>query len=210
MHDERTIACCKINQLRDCRSAESHSSISGCGTLSSTLKFNILGVLICSQLSSQFSRAQTARIQFTSEVTNVVGSVLSNVAVGTVITGQIGVVLAPLPPDVDASANIASYSCAGGRPGYVFQFNTGVETVTLNSTNAAGDRGVLSSIYLAQLGDPSDHVGFQEVPLLASRCIDADECVGECLYWECALFADDAIQCVAELGVSNHRFAFLI
>ena len=128
------------------------------------MKFTLSGVLLCSlllQLSTHVSRGQIARIQFTSEVTNVVGSLLSSVTVGSVITGQIDVVLAQLPPDVDANPDIASDSYAGGRPGYVFQFNTGVETVTLNSTNAAGDPGVLPAIYLAQLGDPSDHVGFQ-------------------------------------------------
>lgn len=127
------------------------------------MKSTIFGVLIsiALQFSIHVSHAQTARIQFTSEVTNVVGSLLSNVTAGTVITGQIDVVLTQLPPDVDASPDIASYSFAGGRPGYVFQFNTGTETITLNSTNAAGDPGVLPTIYLAQLADPSDHVGFQ-------------------------------------------------
>lgn len=128
------------------------------------MKFTLPGVLLCSlvlQLSTQVSRGQIARVQFTSEVTNVVGTLLSNVTIGTVITGQIDVVLAQLPPDVDAGTNIASYSYAGGRPGYIFQFSTGAETVTLNSTNAAGDPGVLPAIYLAELADPSDHVGFQ-------------------------------------------------
>jgi hypothetical protein len=121
-------------------------------------------LVICSialQVSTLVGYTQVVRVQFTGEVTNIVGSLLSNVTVGTVITGHVEVDLARLPADVDPNPDVANYSYSGGRAGYVFQFNTGDQTITYDSISAAGDPGVLPTIYVAQLGDPSDHIGFQ-------------------------------------------------
>jgi len=80
---------------------------------------------------------QLVHIRFTSEVTEDSGQLLPGVSVGSIITGKVDIDLAYFPHD-DAFEGLipdfALYSYSGqGRPGYIFQFDTGVQTFTLNS-----------------------------------------------------------------------------
>jgi hypothetical protein len=94
--------------------------------------------------------SQVVRIQFRSEVTEVTAPLLAGVTVGSIITGLVEVNLAHLPLDSypdDPSYSFHSYSLQG-IPGYIFQFDTGIQTFTLDSVNAAGGLGVVPAISL--------------------------------------------------------------
>jgi hypothetical protein len=111
--------------------------------------------------AASLARAQVVRIQFVSEVTNVVGSALSGVTAGSIITGQITVDLAGIPQDGDPAPSFGSYGYAHREPGYVFRFDTAAQTIIYDSTNAAIDGGTSPGLFLYQLGDPSHSLGVQ-------------------------------------------------
>jgi hypothetical protein len=95
------------------------------------------------------ARSQIVRIEFRSEVTSVNAPLLEGVTVGSVITGQVDVDLAHLPPDSEPSPSYSFHSYSlQGLPGYVFQFDTGIHTFTLDSVNAAGGLGIVPAISL--------------------------------------------------------------
>src|SRR4029453_16954950 len=94
--------------------------------------------------------AQIVRINFSSEVAEVSGPLLPGVGVGSIITGEVEVDLAKLPPDSypdDPSYSFHFYS-GMGLPGYIFRFNTGFQTYTLDSVNAATGLGIVPAISL--------------------------------------------------------------
>src|SRR5262245_9135189 len=77
---------------------------------------------------------QTVRVQFSSEVASISGTPLPAVTNGSVITGEITVDLAHLPPDVDPFDSRAEHSYGGhSLPGYIFQFTAGGQTYTFDS-----------------------------------------------------------------------------
>ena len=92
--------------------------------------------------------SQLVRIQFNSLVTQASGSPLAGVTVGSTITGQIQVNLATLPSDNNPLTWFGGYDYSGGLPGYTFQFDTGLETVTYDSVNAAGGGGLTPGFFL--------------------------------------------------------------
>ena len=90
-----------------------------------------------------------------------VGTPLSGVTTGSVITGEVAVDLAQLPPDDNPGSYGAEHNYSGGKPGYIFQFSTGQQTFTYNSINAAGDGGLTPGVFQFQRGDPSHFLNFQ-------------------------------------------------
>jgi len=91
--------------------------------------------------------AQVVRIQFTSEVTTVTGSLLPGVSVGSIITGQVQVDLTHLPPDSASDPQRSSFwYYGGGIPGYIFEFDAGSQHFTLDSSNAAEGLGIVPAI----------------------------------------------------------------
>jgi hypothetical protein len=98
--------------------------------------------------------SQRVNINFTSEVTQVSPGLLPGVAIGSVITGLIQVDLAHLPPDTAEAPERSSFWYSGlGIPGYVFQFETGLQTFSLDSVNAAADLGIAPAIDLIKAAD---------------------------------------------------------
>jgi hypothetical protein len=96
-------------------------------------------------------RAQVVQIDFTARVTQAVGSVPAGVSLGSTITGQVQVDLQYLPTPDDSASFYTGYYYGGGVPGYVIQFNTGVQTITLDSVNAANNAGATPGIFLYNL-----------------------------------------------------------
>ena len=98
--------------------------------------------------------SQRVNINFTSEVTQVSPGLLPGVAIGSVITGRVQVDLAHLPPDTAEAPERSSFWYSGlGIPGYVFQFETGLQTFSLDSVNAATGLGIVPAIDLIEGGD---------------------------------------------------------
>ena len=97
--------------------------------------------------------SQLVRLQFNSLVTQASGSPLAGVAVGSTITGQIQVNLATLPSDSNPLPWFGGYDYSGGVPGYTFQFDTGLQTVSYDSVNAAGDGGLTPGLFLQPAAD---------------------------------------------------------
>lgn len=91
--------------------------------------------------------SQRVNINFTSEVTQVSPGLLAGVAIGSVITGRVQVDLAHLPPDsAEAPEGFTFWYSGLGIPGYVFQFETGLQTFSLDSVNAATGLGIVPAI----------------------------------------------------------------
>ncbi|HMJ88721.1 MAG TPA: hypothetical protein VK530_02835 [Candidatus Acidoferrum sp.] len=108
------------------------------------------------------SQSQVVRIDFTSEVTNVVGSDLAGVMLGSIITGRVEVELPLLPVDSDEHPGIGQYSYVEqNRPGYRFQFGTGFQSIVFDSTNAATDGGLATGIFMYDEVGFHDHLGIQ-------------------------------------------------
>jgi len=98
--------------------------------------------------------SQVVRIQFSSEVTEVNSPLLTGVTVGSVITGQVEVDLAYLPPNSAFRSDYVFFNYSGaGLPGYIFEFDTGFETFRLDSVNAATGLGIVPGISLANHED---------------------------------------------------------
>lgn len=97
--------------------------------------------------------SQLVRLQFNSLVTQASGSPLAGVAVGTTITGHIEVNLATLPSDNNPLPWFGGYDYSGGVSGYTFQFDTGLETVSYDSVNAAADGGLTPGFFLQSAVD---------------------------------------------------------
>jgi len=77
------------------------------------------------------------------------GSVPISAGNGTVVSGQIFVDLAFLPAAYVPQPHVAFYTYAGsGRPGYVFQFTTGTETVVVDSRDSDITGGAASGIMM--------------------------------------------------------------
>ena len=97
--------------------------------------------------------SQLVRIQFQSLVTQTHGAPLAGAVVGGTITGEIVVNLTTLPADYVTETWFGGYDYSGGRPGYTFQFSTGLETVSYDSENAAGGGGLTPGLFLQQQAD---------------------------------------------------------
>ena len=97
--------------------------------------------------------AQLVRLQFNSLVTEISGSPLAGVTVGSTITGQIQVDLASLPSDNNPLPWFGGFDYSGGGPGYTFQFDTGFETISYDSVNAAGGAGLTPGLFLQSAPD---------------------------------------------------------
>ncbi len=108
--------------------------------------------------------SQIVRIEFTSQVFEVVGSPLVGVTVGSVITGHVEVDLASLPTDEDPWESVGLYpysSAEGGRPGFVMEFDTGFERISYDSINAANDPGITPGIFMHDEAGAHDWLGLQ-------------------------------------------------
>ena len=99
---------------------------------------------------------QTVRVQFSSQVESISGSPLPGVTNGSVITGEITVDLAHLPPD----STPGDYG-GRGMPGYVFQFTAGGQTYTFDSVDAAGGPGMAPGIFCRDSGPSLESLYFQ-------------------------------------------------
>jgi hypothetical protein len=98
--------------------------------------------------------SQRVNITFTSEVTQASAGLLPGVGVGSLVTGHVQVDLAHLPPDTAESPERSSFSYSGlGIPGYVFQFETGLQTFSLDSVNAAAGLGIVPAIDFIKADD---------------------------------------------------------
>lgn len=105
---------------------------------------------------------QTVRVQFSSQVASVSGTPLPGVTNGGVITAEISVDLAHLPPDSDPFDSRAEHGYGGrGLPGYIFQFTAGGQTYTFDSVNAAGGPGLAPGIFLHNFGPSLESLYFQ-------------------------------------------------
>jgi len=105
---------------------------------------------------------QTVRVQFSSEVASMSGALLSGVTTGSVITGEVTVDLAHLPPDVHTFDSVGEHSYGGhGLPGYIFQFTAGGQTYTFDSVNAASGPGMAPGFFLHDFGPSLESVYFQ-------------------------------------------------
>lgn len=79
---------------------------------------------------------------------------LEGITVGSVITGRVELDLAHLPSDMDPGPPGSSFwYYGGGIPGYIFQFNTDLQSFTLDSTDAAEGLGIVPAISLIKTGD---------------------------------------------------------
>jgi hypothetical protein len=105
--------------------------------------------------------SQIVRIEFSSQVTQVVGSPLEDVTVGSIITGHVEVDLARLPIDHDPWPGVGGYAYLGDQSGFTLQFDTGFQTITYNSINAARDGGTAPGIFLYDEAGNHDHLGLQ-------------------------------------------------
>ena len=106
--------------------------------------------------------SQIVRVDFTSEITQVVGDGLTGVQVGGIITGRVTVDLAYLPEDTDPWDSVGSYAVPSpATPGYTLAFDTGFEAVTFDSINAANDPGPTPGIFLFDGAGGRDWIGFQ-------------------------------------------------
>ncbi|MCI0745602.1 MAG: hypothetical protein L0Y58_09380 [Verrucomicrobia subdivision 3 bacterium] len=101
------------------------------------------------------------RIEFSSQVTQVEGSLLPGVTVGSTITGQVQVDLAQLPQDYDPQPTIGGYSYAGGHPGFTIRFNAGSHSIMYDSINGSRDPGVSVGIFLTDDAGNHDWLNFQ-------------------------------------------------
>src|SRR6058998_2293163 len=105
--------------------------------------------------------SQVLRIEFSSQVTEVVGSLLPGVTVGSTISGQVQVDLAQLPDDGSPLAGRGEYSYAGGHPGFTIQFNAGSHSIIYDSINGSRDPGISVGIFLNDDGGNHDWLNFQ-------------------------------------------------
>jgi len=104
---------------------------------------------------------QIVRIDFRSEVTQVSGTVLPGVKIGTIITGRVEVDLATLPADYDPDPDFAGHGYNGGHPGMTLEFDTGFQRITYDSVNAAGDPGLSPGLFVNDEQGPYDYLSFQ-------------------------------------------------
>src|SRR6476646_3275768 len=95
--------------------------------------------------------SQMLQIDYTATVRQLSGEVPAGVALGSTITGRVEVDLQYLPPDCSTAPWYGCYDYASRAPGYVFQFDTGVQSVTLDSAMAAQDAGISPGIFLYNL-----------------------------------------------------------
>ncbi len=107
------------------------------------------------------ARAQTVIIEFSSVVTNA-STLLQGVHIGSVITGRITVDLASLTADGDPWPNVGAYGYGPGDPGFIFEFQTGFETIRYDSIHAATDGGGLAPGIWMYDGIGDDWLIFQE------------------------------------------------
>lgn len=100
-------------------------------------------------------RAQVARIDFTAKVTDLRGTVPAGVALGSAITGHVQVDLQTLPTPDDSASFFTGYFYGTGTaiPGFLIQFDTGSESILLDSVNAASNGGATPGIFLYNLSD---------------------------------------------------------
>ena len=95
--------------------------------------------------------SQTVRIEFRCQVTEVLGSPLVGVGVGSLISGWAEVDLVRMPLDGDPWPSLGSYtysSPSGGLPGFTMEFDTGFERITYDSINAASGPGHTPGIFM--------------------------------------------------------------
>ena len=74
--------------------------------------------------------SQRLQIDYTATVGHLSGDVPAGVALGSTITGRVEVDLQYLPPDCSTAAWYGCYDYVTRLPGYLFQFDTGVQSVT--------------------------------------------------------------------------------
>jgi hypothetical protein len=121
------------------------------------MKKRILKGIVCLMLiggAASPAPAQTVNILFTGQVTEVSAPLLEGVTVGSTITVRVSVDLAYLPKDSEPDPDRSFFVYSGLRqPGYVFEIDTGFETITLDSVNAATGVGIVPGISLTQAGD---------------------------------------------------------
>lgn len=119
----------------------------------------LLGIALL-LLAAELARAQIVRVDFTSEVTNVLGELLPGVGVGTIITGRVEVDLAHLPLDSESGTE-GSYRYGPGDPGYTFAFSTGTSNYVYYSTNAGRGFGAWPGTFLHDGSFGRDYLAFQ-------------------------------------------------
>src|ERR1043166_6278304 len=91
-------------------------------------------------------RAQIVRIDFTATVTELQGTVPAGVSLGSSITGHVQVDLQYLPTPDDSAPWLTVYSYAG-IPGYIVQFDTGTQSIALDSVSAENNAGTSPGIF---------------------------------------------------------------
>jgi hypothetical protein len=102
--------------------------------------------------SSASLRAQMVQIDFTAVVHDIVGTAPAGVSLGSSVTGHVTVDLQYLSPECQTGAvNFTCFDYTGGRPGYVFQLDTGAEKLTWDSAVAASGVGTVPGIFFYDL-----------------------------------------------------------